>query len=484
MGKIDGLNYAKKRWHQPKYVLGGGRYGEDAGLYSKREDCSSFAYKYLKVSGCIPQNHPVGNTDTLFKDVYRFKWKEIHKIEDVKPGDIFITGGDKGRSLGAAGHTGIFLSNKEIIHCSPGPGRLYWTVITNTLDECKQYGIISGKTSWRERYFRPVELYKKEEEEKKAVFKRVADISEWQNIKNYKSFAEDIDAVIIRSSYTSKKDKKCYVDKKFEEHYKNFVELGVPIGIYHYSLAVNKKEAREEAEFVYSIIKNKKISLPVFIDIEDSVYHKNKEKVVIDTTARAFCKALEEKRFFAGIYTYGWMAQNKFYTDTPKKHTLWVAEYGVKNPSVYKGVFDAHQYTNKGRVKGYSGDVDISYVYKNYPKIIADTKLNNFQDIKNIAPSQAPKKKATTIVAREVIDGLWGNGEVRKKRLVEAGYSFDEVQKIVNQMLYKPVFYIVKKGDTLTKIAKKYNTTVENIRRLNKIKNIHFIRVGQRLQVK
>jgi flagellum-specific peptidoglycan hydrolase FlgJ len=44
--------------------------------------------------------------------------------------------------------------------------------------------------------------------------------------------------------------------------------------------------------------------------------------------------------------------------------------------------------------------------------------------------------------------------------------------------------YVVKKGDTLTAIAKKYNTTVQNLVKLNNIKNPDLILVGQKLRLK
>ena len=38
-------------------------------------------------------------------------------------------------------------------------------------------------------------------------------------------------------------------------------------------------------------------------------------------------------------------------------------------------------------------------------------------------------------IAREVIRGEWGNGEERKERLKKAGYSYEEVQNRVNELL-------------------------------------------------
>ena len=46
-----------------------------------------------------------------------------------------------------------------------------------------------------------------------------------------------------------------------------------------------------------------------------------------------------------------------------------------------------------------------------------------------------PAKKSVDEVAREVIQGKWSNGAERKKRLNDAGYDYNEVQKKVNQLI-------------------------------------------------
>ena len=45
-------------------------------------------------------------------------------------------------------------------------------------------------------------------------------------------------------------------------------------------------------------------------------------------------------------------------------------------------------------------------------------------------------------------------------------------------------YYTVKSGDTLSSIAKKYNTTVTKLVNLNNIKNKNLIYVGQTIKVK
>lgn len=44
-------------------------------------------------------------------------------------------------------------------------------------------------------------------------------------------------------------------------------------------------------------------------------------------------------------------------------------------------------------------------------------------------------KPSVDQIAVEVIQGKWGNGATRKKKLTEAGYSYIEVQKAVNKLL-------------------------------------------------
>lgn len=44
-------------------------------------------------------------------------------------------------------------------------------------------------------------------------------------------------------------------------------------------------------------------------------------------------------------------------------------------------------------------------------------------------------KKSNKEIAQEIIQGKWGDGEERKKKLEEAGYDYDAIQKIVNQLM-------------------------------------------------
>ena len=53
----------------------------------------------------------------------------------------------------------------------------------------------------------------------------------------------------------------------------------------------------------------------------------------------------------------------------------------------------------------------------------------------NLKDSDDNEKKSIKKIAKEVIDGKWGNGETRRRRLEQAGYDYDKVQKAVNELL-------------------------------------------------
>jgi surface antigen len=49
--------------------------------------------------------------------------------------------------------------------------------------------------------------------------------------------------------------------------------------------------------------------------------------------------------------------------------------------------------------------------------------------------STSAKKKTDKEIAKEVIQGKWGNGETRKRKLEAAGYNYRTIQNLVNEML-------------------------------------------------
>lgn len=108
----------------------------------------------------------------------------------------------------------------------------------------------------------------------------------------------------------------------------------------------------------------------------------------------------------------------------------------------------------------------------------------------SVTPDPVAPGKTVDELAKEVLDGKWGNGTDRKNRLTAARYDYSAVQAKVNALVKAKseaaVFYTVKSGDTLSSIAQKYDTSVSAIQKLNPtlIKNVNLILTGWKIRVK
>ena len=95
-----------------------------------------------------------------------------------------------------------------------------------------------------------------------------------------------------------------------------------------------------------------------------------------------------------------------------------------------------------------------------------------------------PVKPTINQAVKNVLAGKYGNGEARKKALSKLGFTAAEIKQIqdlVNQSFVGPKqkTYTVKKGDTLSTIAKKYGTTTAALAKKNALKDPNKIYPGQ-----
>ncbi len=279
--------------------------------------------------------------------------------------------------------------------------------------------------------------------------------------------------VIIRVGYGH-----FHLDEKFERNVNECKRLGIPFGVYHYSYALNEAEAEAEARGVLNAIAKYKndIKVGVWFDMEDADGYKRKHGFKFSNGTIApicykFCKMIEDAGYYSGIYTSSsWLQYVKGLNDRFDK---WVANWG-KN--------DGAQHTNTSQY----GTLQ-QYTSKPLDKNVMYADLSRYS--RGNTTSVKPQLKPIDQIADEVIAGQWGNGADRKKRLTDAGYNYDAVQKAVNQKMNAKkqpahVYYVVKRGDTLSGIASKYDTTWKKLQAMNGIRNPNKIYPGQRIRVK
>lgn len=293
------------------------------------------------------------------------------------------------------------------------------------------------------------------------------DISTFQKNVDYKKLKEQgIEFAIIRCGYGKDSSQK---DAMFETHYKGLKDAGIKVGAYLYSYCSNVDNAILEARNCLEFIKGKSFELPIFYDLEDEIT-KILGRVCITQIAVNFCDEIEKNGYKAGVYAnLDWF---KNYIDISRinQYKIWLAQWEVDKPTA-NFHYDYWQY-KVGTIEGINGSVDLDYCYDDEITKTVENVENNVE-------------KSNNEIANEVINGLWGNQPERKIKLEQAGYNYEEIQNIVNKKLQSTeVFYIVKKGDNLTKIAQMYGTTISNLVNLNNIKNPNLIYVGQKLKIR
>lgn len=235
------------------------------------------------------------------------------------------------------------------------------------------------------------------------------DVSEWQGnlTKNnwLKVKNSGIQFAILRCGYTTYgKSKKKYVDRYFENNYKICKEIGLPIGVYYYSCATSENEAKEEANFVLSLIKNKKFEYPVVIDTEDN-HNINKStnspvsqasigKYKLTPIIKTFCEIIESKGYYVSIYASTYWFKNNLILEDLKLYDKWIAQWSKTVSVSYK--YGMWQYSSQGTVNGLSGNIDLDYAYLDYPEIMKKNGLNGFEKETISEPDKEENNKPDT----------------------------------------------------------------------------------------
>lgn len=209
-----------------------------------------------------------------------------------------------------------------------------------------------------------------------GVFKGI-DVSKWQGTINWKKVKKSgIDFAMIRSSYGD-----CDVDEKLKANVRGCEKYDIPYGFYHYTYAKNVSEAKKEARFFLKTIKNFNPEYPVVLDIEENFYKSMSKKKVTDIIC-AFVEVLEDKGYYAMIYSYASFLEEHTDINRLAPYDIWIACWGdeEKLNSSYSHHYGMWQYTDEGKISGITENtVDLNYAYKDYAERIRRFGLNNLK---------------------------------------------------------------------------------------------------------
>ena len=210
---------------------------------------------------------------------------------------------------------------------------------------------------------------------------------DWGKVK-----ADGIDFAILRAGYGRLEKQK---DEKFEQNYAGAKAAGIPVGAYWYSYAMTPEEAELEADVFLSVIKGKQFEMPVYFDLEEKKqFDLGKEQV--SAIMRAFLKKVESAGYFVGLYGSASSLTTHTADDIKSWYTIWLAHW--VDQTNYSGAYGIWQHSEKGKVAGINGTVDLDICYKDFPTIIKGKGLNGWGKAEPTS-TPAPDKPDTTVTA-------------------------------------------------------------------------------------
>lgn len=189
----------------------------------------------------------------------------------------------------------------------------------------------------------------------------------WQKVK-----ADGIDFAFVRVGYRGYGNAGTLcTDAKYESNIRGALDAGIQVGVYFFSQAITKAEAREEANYILQRINKYNITLPVVIDYEYAsnsqgltgrLYKANLSVSEATDICRAFCATVEAAGYEGMVYANKSMLQNDLNAaKIAKDYKIWLANY--TNKTSYAGEYDFWQCSSSERIDGINGNVDYDFWY-------------------------------------------------------------------------------------------------------------------------
>lgn len=329
---------------------------------------------------------------------------------------------------------------------------------------------------------------------------RGIDVSNWSGYINWRDVREaGIEVAIIQASEGT-----FYRDPYLHEFYDGAKENGIKVGFYHFFNPGSSPTPQEQARYFVDTIRGLDSDLKLVLDLEQTGGLDNYE------VTRQAIEFLEEVRNYSGlevaVYTYTNFAQYNLYEGLGlSEYPLWIAQLSEEGPSpnpIWGNKYVAWQYSDTGRVRGINASTDLDLIYdgmflddredipkdQKQPQRIPGTRQEPSTQSGVIYYTVQEGDTLTSIAQKydTTVHEIAVTNSIANPNLIYVGEVlkiYPGNRSIINRKKVFTTTYIVQSGDTLTSIAKKFNTTVERIALLNNIINPNLIYPGQILKI-
>ena len=318
------------------------------------------------------------------------------------------------------------------------------------------------------------------------------DVSNWQGYINYAQVKDaGIQIVYIKASQGTN-----IKDAYFDINYENAKANGLQVGFYHYLTATNTREAQEQANFFVSVISGKTPDCKLVLDYET---FSGVGRAEINNIARTFMERVQQLTNKEVIlYSDLSNARSTFDASLANDYELWIAYYGNRNNLInietswntYIGI----QYTDRGRVNGINGSVDrdlyTEEIFLDETSEIVNNSGNTSQTNTESMIYTVQRGDTLSAIARRYGTTVQEIVDINNIQNPDLIYPGDRLRILTNSTIQGneergtgSITYTVQRGNTLSQIAREYNVSVEHIVELNDIENPNLIYPGQKLRI-
>lgn len=320
------------------------------------------------------------------------------------------------------------------------------------------------------------------------------DVSNWQGYISYDRVkSSGIDIVYIKASQGT-----TFKDPYMEYNYSQAKANGLKVGFYHFLTATNETEAQRQAEFFVSVIAGKEVDCKLAMDFEQF-----NGGITVAEIRRISNVFLETVKQLSGkeviVYSNLSDAQNVFGQEIANRYPLWIAYYGseqrlINSDSAWSR-WSGWQYTSQGSIPGIQGYVDRnlftndillgqSSLIPGNQEEMPDVNISSIQYVvkRGDTLSQIAMRYNTTVASLVNLNNISNPNLIYPGQVIYINRTSVESEQETNEM--GCVVYTVKSGDNLSRIANRYGTTVQKIITCNKILNPNLIYPGQKIRIR
>ena len=358
------------------------------------------------------------------------------------------------------------------------------------------------------------------------MFKGI-DVSGHNGIVNWEQAkAAGLNFALLRCGFGQ--DEASQNDSQFARNASECERLGIPYGVYLYSYALHVEGVTGEVNHVLRLLRGRKPSYPIYIDMEDADGYKAKHGMPSKQTTtdiiKAFCSQMEKAGYYVGWYANKDWCINHLYADQLKNYTFWFARPAVDKPDLNCAMWQSQFGETGGRFAGVNGGCDLDVSYEDFDAIIKKAGLNGYGKNTPATPVNPTPVTPAPQPAIEHLNNTYGTvtadvlnvrngagtnhsviGQLKKGAKVKLDFksngwwsiyfgdhggfvSADYISVGGSAPASTPApasnnYYTVKSGDTLSGIASKYGTTYQHLAEINCLSDPNKIYAGQKLKV-